>query len=371
MHIYIALFFITALLFHCGFNCKNKFLKILIITIGIVIPSYIAAVRDLSVGKDLRVYVQYQFAVAQYTSSFLEYQSIVNTDFLYAVLTFIIAHVFGNINTLLFCIQFINFLCFTFMLDKKINKKYVFIVSFIYMILFFMRSLNIVRQHLAISMILVFYTLYTENKKTKAYLFFVIGTLFHSSAIFSILIPIMYTLENKKSRVNYLLKVLIILTIIIIFLTSTYFLNFYRDISFLKKLSTLSYSGFVNNSFELDKIDTIFKLFFLFLFIMLVYKNPKKVNKSDFYIDMMIIDFITYEFNIFIKYSERLSFYFGIIAYLFLVPKLGEYIKGDKKSKRIIVNSILVCIMLVYYILKFVYQNAGDTFPYHSNILNI
>ena len=86
---------------------------------------------------------------------------------------------------------------------------------------------------------------------------------------------------------------------------------------------------------------------------------------------MMIIDLITYELNIFIAFSERLSMYFGIIVYLFFIPQLSKFVKGNKKIKYIITNILLIFIMLGYYLLKFVYQNAGNTFPYQSSILNI
>ena len=88
-----VLMFVTSLFFlkiACIFRKNNKLLFLLFSIIGILLPCLLAAFRDLSIGTDIKVYIQPLFNSASWYSDFYTYflhpNSSIN-DILYLLLT--------------------------------------------------------------------------------------------------------------------------------------------------------------------------------------------------------------------------------------------------------------------------------------------
>lgn len=365
---YLFLLFFSPLSFYLYKQCSSKFLKKLFLLISIFIPCIIAGMRDINIGTDLKVYVNYQYIITKNFDNFISYISFLQVDFMYGLLTFISSKIIYDFNFHLFIIQLINTICFVkfinsvkFNTDSNLNYALAF---FIYLVTFYFKSLNLVRQHLAISFILLFYTYYLKGKNKTAIIFFIISVLFHSSAIIALLIPIILNITKKNNDFNKVSIVILFSTLLISLFGFNWIFKLIIDLGFFKNIATLN-AGFLNHSFEFDKIDSFFKIFWIIVFLLLSKTKKDKIYNYSFLICLSFVDIILYEYNIFVMFGDRLALYFTTLIYTSFIPQLFISFKKDNLNK-IFFTLVVIIMFFTYFILKYVYQNAGAIYPYAS-----
>lgn len=370
MSTYVFLFCISPFLMMIAkkMNKQNVFRSICIL-FALLIPCIIAGCRNLTVGTDVSVYVNYQFNKALKAEKMFLFLN-ENGDKLYALLTYFIAKTFGNIHVLLFVIQLINIIpIYILIKDENVSLPMAF---FIYLSFIYLKSFNLVRQFLAISFTILAFVSLKNNKYFLTVCWMIIAYFFHSSSIIMLLVFYLYKISGKDSKDTISFFTVLMYCLIISFVFFPVFIRFVRTIPMFSNITTLMNSSYENNFIRIDKIDTFFRIFWILLigYLNKKYLLSKKIDNYSFYYRLMIIDLIFYSYNIFISYAERISFYFGPIAYILLIPQLIKVLKKDNKNY-FIFNCFIFVVFFAYFYLKYIYQNAGGVNPYTSVILGI
>ena len=218
MYIVVLLFAVISEKYANKKNKKDKIIFGINTFLVIVIPAVMAGLRSIDVGKDTAGYVfnAFEFAVNKYR--IIDIINYCDVEPLYAIINLIVASVTDNINVLLFVIQLlINTIFFIACYNLKDNQSYASPYT-LFIILFFNKSLNMVRQTIAIGFILLAYGQAVNNKFIRYFVLNIIAVLFHKTAI--IAFPIFFILKlinSKNSKKNIFIIVCISISIIILF----------------------------------------------------------------------------------------------------------------------------------------------------------
>ena len=365
MFAYLIIFIISPLCLLIRNKLKNKLGKVFLLLIAILIPCFFAGVRKNNIGTDINVYVKYQYDIALKANSFLSYLAMAKIDKLYAIVSYFITVLFKNFNILLFFLQLIEslcFFCFLKIIDEKIEDFDTPLAYLIYLMIFFTRSLNLVRQHLAISLVFVSFALFIKKKKILSVVFIILAFLMHSTAIIGTVILGLYAFNESKFKEKRIIPCIIIVAICFLLIFFNNVISIISNIKLFASVATLKNVEYIKSEISIDIIDTFSKLLCLTI-ILVLKKNKFNINSYSFILTLLIIDFLTYEINIYITNGERLSLYFGNLAYILFLPQIKKCFRKDFHNQTI-VNAIIIIYFCAYFYLKFMYQNAGAIFPY-------
>lgn len=370
MIIYIITFAVSCLFTYIAekYITKSKKIFVLLSLFAILLPSIIAGVRDITIGYDVGLYGVNYFQLAVNSDSFAEYRAICDTDFGYAALNYIVSRVTDNIHWFLFVIEFIIVVLVYLFAYSHREKHPMWLTMLAFFTIFYSNSLNILRQSLALA-IIIFGTRYAENSKFLKYLITtIIATMFHATAIVALPIYFLFKLENLKRKNTY--KVFTVLIIVFIMF------NFFSIIETLVNMGILSNRFlsyvyvFSENATDFGYIEGTLRLAIIFI-CLITYKSKIQFDhKNATYIYMLIIDFMLMQLTLISGSAQRLAYYYGYPALLYMIPQLTVGFKNDKSNKWII-NSFTIILLLAYWYLQYVYQNFGSTYPYTSIILGI
>ena len=134
---------------------KNKVAIQILSLLAILLPALLAGLRASDIGTDVEYYIINNFEVARHVSSFKNYLPLIYAkEPLYLAIVYIIAKVFGNIQVLLFTFSFLTILFVYLSVWKWKKNLSVPLFLLIYYFLYYNDSLNIIRQHLAMAIIL-------------------------------------------------------------------------------------------------------------------------------------------------------------------------------------------------------------------------
>lgn len=250
---------------------------------------------------------------------------------------------------LVYAILTVYFL-YRIMSKMKLNK-FIFISTFIFMILPY--SFNIMRQVLAIVLVMYSFIHLFENKNIKSLLLLVLAIMFHKPAI--ILIPIYLChlfIKNKKMR--NVLMIIIYSLVVLLFLSNV--LN-------LVNIDALSrYTSYLDmEEFDYKLIfTTIIKQIPIILIFYLFRQEFKEDNKDNYtYIAIFIIGFIFLVLGAVNPTLNRLSLYFTAFNSIIIGKALNR--------KNITIVKLLFYIYLViYFLYQFYYSGICEIFPYRT-----
>ena len=207
MQIYLWVIFFSVLFAYIAGKCRNrKELFFIFSTCSLLILSIFAGCRDLTVGFDVMFYEYSIFQSACYSSSFFE---LLNSDVstiepFFLLINYVAVQVFDNIHFVLGVISFITML-FAYMACWRYRKHVPFWLLYsIYLLLTYDSSLNIMRQYMAVSIILYAYTIMKDKGINWQFLFFsVLAVMTHFSAIFPAVIFYAYNFIPAMNKKKY------------------------------------------------------------------------------------------------------------------------------------------------------------------------
>ena len=368
-----VLMFVTSLFFlkiACIFRKNNKLLFLLFSIIGILLPCLLAAFRDLSIGTDIKVYIQPLFNSASWYSDFYTYflhpNSSIN-DILYLLLTFICQHLSKNISFLFFMIELLVVVpIYLTLLRSNKESNNIILGMFIFYMFFYNATFNMARQSIALAFSVLAMTYLNEKKDFKFILLSIIAYLFHSSAIVMLLIYIFYKYKNnikiysfKKSIVEFL--IIIAIMCFILFLPKI--LSIFISLGF----DSLKFNSILTKySMALD-INWVNTLFYVYICLIINLNEGYLKNKMQdfaFYKFMSFICIFVLQLGAVIKYSDRIGYYAFYPVLFIVLPKLApaSFRKITKQEFR---NLILItAVFIIYWLFWIVIQNYHETFPY-------
>lgn len=378
---------------------KNK-LAIIISIFIILIPSLLAGFRDQTIGTDLKTYVLPDFYYAVNSDNIEEYFEISKEEPFYTILNFVISRFTNDFHWVLFIVQLIMTTLVYITIYKQREKISMWLAMLVYMILFYTRFLNLVRQGIAVCIIILSFNFIKDKKPIKYIISIIIAMLFHRTAIIAMplyFLNLLLEKENKKSKK-------IIIGIYILLIASIFFfdiiLNVLLDINILPEKFEPYLTKYRKESFDPEIFSTLFKAIWI-IWIGFLYKNIKKEDKSaGFKFSLLILDIIFLQYSTRILNAERFSYYFGGIGAILLIPqiplemnskivrnwlekienklkiniinkmpkKLNDIVNNDKVIK-VISIIIIVFLLLLYFYWYYIKYSAGEIYPYKSSIL--
>lgn len=362
MIIYIIMFLCSLLLIYISYIINNKFIRKLLLLCGLLLPCLLAAFRNLSIGTDTSGYVFRLFNWSQYSNHFYDFVNLCLkagdlNDFGYLFITFVSYKFFGNIKFLFFISEFlVIFPIFLSLTIKSKNKSTIILGMLFFYLYIYNVSLNMVRQSIAISFLILGLTLLDTKQTKKSVLCLIIAVLFHKTAVVGGVLYLIYALikRDKKEMKVFLFLIYVISIISVLFYKEFIVLisdlNIYaHGVEYLNKYSI----------FDPKIMDTCVYVFLLLVYMFNNKEYKETIINSKFYNFMIAESLIILQFGMFIRYADRLSLYF---LYPFLInglPYLYDNQKNMQKSKL-----ILIIFFIFYWFYSFVILNLHETIPY-------
>ena len=329
---YLMYFTIILLSIICSGKKKyNKLIFTILISLLLIV---IVGFRGFSVGIDTEVYknsfdnienLNHAHPVSQdMESGFLLLFSLFSfftSDF------FIVQFVIGSITIIGFSIFIYR------------NSSNIFISFLIFFAMFFFPTMNLMRQWLAMA-IGINSVYYFKNKRIFiGYLLIAFSTIFHTTALILLIIPLIYSKINK----NIFLKFTLFLTV---------FLSIFYDQIFILIIRYLPYRYsryLLNNHFvQVEELSIRTWIYVIILLVFLFYfvKNRFQIHIHSGDIVLYLISTMLLVLFSFIgeKYYmfSRLGYYMGVFLVVSLPNILRHYIKT-----KILINIIFILAMLV------------------------
>lgn len=339
-------------------NCFSK----LVFLVFMVMPfSVVAGIRD-SVGTDYKNYVD----IINMLDSFSFYQcfqqKITEVGFaLFTKASLLIVHdckfVFFTTS---FLTLFVAFLAF----DKIKNEGSMYLSIVIYYLMFYHQSLNIMRQGIAVSFIILALVLISEGKTKRGLLSIIIAVLFHTSAIICIIFLLLYYISKvlKTQRMGWKKTVFYIGIIV-----SPVIISKLVDVGL--NLAIFShYTYYVSkNSFAGIGIGTLLEALILilpsFALPYLSWRNSEDDVFDLYYLRNVIIMFFPFSIvGYFAAWASRLNLY-TLCCFTIFLPLLFARNYSSKNIR--IIKVYYVVLIIIRYINSYLIMNYGGTFPYH------
>lgn len=352
----------------------QKTTQIITAVLVITIPALIAGLRDYSIGFDVQVYAKTVFENATLSSDIFElFNRFESMEKGFLLIAYLVSRFFSDVHFFLFFISI--FIQIFIYLSLYRTRKFcsIFIGESVYLFIMFNASLNIMRQSIAMAIILFALTHIFDRKFFKAIIWISISCLFHSSACLAFLFIIIFIFTNEKPNLiepnitkiitknNYFLKTIIMISITI-----------FVVVLFIPITTLLIEKGFINASYlRYLQIETMsFNWKFMLVYILpypIVFMMRKKNQYGYTLLTMGVIDIISYQLQFVMYYLFRISTYFMIVRIFSLSQfRIDFYriIVSKKIRKEEIVGIIVILICFIYWISFIVINNDNSTVPY-------
>lgn len=362
MLIYLFVFLISSLFFFIAKKSNNKKTCLILEIMGLFVLSLLAGLRSNTIGTDVNVYVASIYNICAKGTSISEVLKYFNVETGYVAFTKLFTTLGLSFSTFLFAIEFF-ILAFSFYGIKRIFKNSYITGFLIFLLLFYNRSLNIVRQSMAISLIIFSIPYLIEKKYFKYLACIVMAYFFHKTAVFFIFAIIFAKYCKNDMKNNILFFIGTVITSVVILFGFDKIINIMASIGLVSTKYTFYLSNFVNSAFSISFIDL-----FLVTVLIVAYLFYKKVfDKKSPYCNLFYY-FLCFDFLCLIvsgKYiaTFRLGYYYEIPALMFFLNNISCVFKNNRK------NFLGVAIAFAFWYCMYVIGNDGNTVPYLINTL--
>lgn len=366
MYIYLIVFLASGLLIYMG---EEKFQEIkvisyLLIIVAIFLPSYLAGVRDYTIGTDVLGYgnIWFHNAVTSFDfHTYIEWATSSSIASLYACFNYLISRFTTNPHYFYFWYSFVeNIVAFS---AVQRNKDIIDPLDgwMTYLFLYFNFTLNILRNGMALLILLWGFKYIRKSELWKFLIVVFIASLFHSSAYLGIIVYVLY--QTMKKTNTFILKESVYGILLIIVLFYKQFFSLLQQIPFLSN----RYAAYLNTS-DTQRGGFLIHLIILCMPILIIYEITRSqilTYKSEYLGLRSIIIFSTILSLMSIVSSDllRIVNYFDIY-FIIAVPFIcGNSFKWNYKGLKI--NKLIMYLyLIVYWIVVYVVFNSGETVPY-------
>lgn len=368
---YLVCFIVTPLFTYLAekkFKEERKRIGIFFSLLAILIPSIIAGIRDLSVGVDAQIYVEPVLREIKGMSLIVAFERY-SLEKGYILLIYIISFITQNPNIALFIIHLMITTIIFVTAYKCRNKISMTIFMTVYILYMYTKSLNLIRQSLAIAIFICSLVYLFEKRYRKTLILFIIALTFHSSVIFLTIIYILFFINNL--RIKYNIKILIFILLIVI--TFIFAINMQSIMKFftveLKILPDTYYGYFSNITTENNNyVDFVIKMI-LMIIASIIVVNDK--NKEKLSINITLLECITlgliFTVSMFwigqLGEIYRIAFSFVLIGTIYIFSNIFNIVKDDLFNK-LSSYGIIVVVLLLQWIIYYVINGEASLYPY-------
>lgn len=362
---YVLTFGLSTGFLYYSEKTRNKSLKKILIILALLIPSILAGLRDYSIGNDVLLYGNKWFERSYLYSSlfdFLEKAQEYSMDIGYATVNWCISRFTNNPHVFYFAYEFLQLVVLYFALKPfkdKISLPYAYLIYFFY---YYNNSYNLLRQIMAIILVLFSYKYVVSRKLIKFIIVILLAFSFHSSSIVGLaLYPLSWTIENKQLKKIAKFGIVIGSLILV-----AGYEQVFDIVSSLGILSATKYSHYMTDS---EVGGRFVRLTYWGILLVFMWIRRKRCESSIenyrtleiYMIISAIMSLITFLGSTWII---RIAYYFDIYQVLFipyLADRMGIKFGNVKKSSGYV---ILFALVFAYWLITFVIRNGAATYPY-------
>lgn len=381
MWIYIITF-IFSILFVYVAERTGGLIKYVSLLLAILIPSIIAGLRKETIGTDVRNYVK---PIQIYATSSNNYLNYLNSDFYfpnwdrfsrfdkgYTTFAYLCSRINGSLAFNLFITEFliIALVLVGLFKFKAIRNIPVWIGMSIFYFLCYNLSFNMVRQSIAMFILIFSFTFLLERKWIIYLLLLILAVLFHKTAIFGVIPFLVYIFlygrANKNIKINYsniYVSRFTCTSIFLIFVAAVIIL-FPTLLTAVLSFAGLSNfeDGYLSNSYGLALNQIVIRLPFLCILIA-QWNRIKNNSLRYFYLVMTAIDILLSQLSGGSDFSSRIAWY-STVFYIYAIP---DEIGHEKGVRRYVLFIIVIVYCIAYWLYMYVIKNYNETVPYLFN----
>lgn len=321
---------------HIGKKLNTGFICLIF---AVLVPSILAGIRSDTVGTDILVYGKKTMEEAIASSSFAMMNRIdtTYTEYGYRLFVFLISRIFKNTGWLLFFTELVTMVFViksAYIIREKISMTK---VVAIYLFLFYHTSFNIMRQSIAMSMLLLAFCYLTEKKYVKYALITLLALSIHSfSIIMSVIILALYVLEFIYRRRWQ--KVLAICLICLLTLSIQYMIPLISGFLGGGLERYVRYMQEENNNASiwivLLSASFLIKVFLFITTTMILRKNNALATDTDTLFLVTFIGVLMTLFQVYIGMAYRVGEYLGFFLCIY-IPRIFNYRIKIKKEQAV------------------------------------
>lgn len=377
MLVYLLSFLVSLLLI--GFTeKKHKTVFIIASVAAVLIPCMVAALRADSVGTDIGVYVRPMFENARNALNFSQYWNsswfsvwhykyVYEHEFGFSALLYLVARLTGSMGCVLFFIQAFTVVPIYVALSLDRKKAPVWPGMLVYYLLYFNSTLNMMRQWMAMGVLLLAYQLLLRKKYGGCMLLFCVAFLFHySSLIFLPIVAVWWFLRQFQKRTLVQGSVILSTRMLMVFLIFAFGVLVLLNLKLILQLVvSLGLDRFTNylqgEALSLMLSQLILRLPVLCITLLSWKRLRKATPEAHFLLAMLLLDVLAAQIVSIAKYALRISYFFASFSVL-LVPYLFKYQKTrfEKTAAMLSLSGFFV----LYWFYFYIYTGAHETYPY-------
>lgn len=365
---YLIIIAISTALVYLSFKVEektdNKLLIFVSKAVAILFPAIIAGIR-YDVGTDYKGVYEPLF---EEILSGETLQRIRTFEIGYILLNRLVIWLGGNFNVLMFLASLLTIIPIYIGLSHYKKKICVPLAFFLFMLLFYQKSFNLVRQMIAVAFVFLGFTYLdfkNDDKKhiaiqcLKYFACVIVAGLFQRTSFVMLIIPFI-----REIYANPRLKVLSIASYVVLLVV---ILNFKAIGEFLTQFDSFKY--YANYFKGIGKPDISIAYFIRVIPVIIpfffVRKKITEDRQMNFLYSMTVIGCILLLLGYLTQtYGERISYYFSI----FQIVMFPYYIRCLKDNKFLYIASIILIILfnMAMWFYDYIYMKRDETIPYKT-----
>lgn len=355
MVFYFLLSIVTAVFSELSVKTRKEY-SIFFGMVSVLIPSFFAGIR-YGIGTDYFVTYSPFF---ESLKKGITYNDLTRTTLEpgYVLINKFVVLIGGSFQWVLFIASLITIIFIRQSILYYRDKLNVGLATFIFMLLYYQPSFNIVRQMMAVAITLYAYRYIYEKKPFKFAFFIVVASLFHISALIVLSFYILfYIFTNKKYRWIELLIYILTFYLVFNFETLQPLLSSIgipiRYMGYLRKVSNFT----ISVGLLLRTVPYILSFGMLWKYVK---KNKIIIFNIKLFVLGSIIRLIVYmtQFD-----ADRIALYF-LIPQIIFIPMLSKYYKRSFAS--LVAVSVMIFTVIALWYFDYIYMNRNATVPYVS-----
>lgn len=364
MIIYITMFIISIICTYVSTKVNNKYVKILMQILA-TIPFVVVSAIRYDVGTD------YFFRYVPDYNIFVNKGTVASLEPLFVLLIKACILISENYATLFIATSIIiNSLIM--MTIFKYSKKPVISVIIFFCGGFYFESMNLVRQYIAMAIILCGYKVLLMEKKKFLYLICIlIATMFHSMSAF-FLIALFF--DKKVIKFKWMLVLILLIVVLGGYIGDI--VEFVINNTPLKNITNIQkYVKYFKTNGDLH-LSTIIVEAVIYAFIYLMYKTTESQNidkEAKFFVNMQTITILCTVMNIHFELFFRISLLFSMfqilsIPYFWNLNKNKQYTikKYNIKYMTTVLTVMVLCFMTTRTVFSYIIKRASEILPYKT-----
>lgn len=339
--ILMSIISIIYLITHFAVKNKEKGERLFVI-VTFVLFFILLGFRSFSFGNDTKTYVAFFEQVLTSTDNILKYGYFENG---YVILNILLTKITTNPRVLIVLLSLLNCLVMARVILKESHDKYLSVIMYIGL-MFLYDSTTMLRQFLALTIVVAAYKYVKERKIIKFALLILLASQFHTSSLICFIIYPLYKLKLDKKIVIGVLVLSILCTINIGTLINLASTVFKYHFGYTTRIGNIHISNIIYTLMYF----VIFAISYYFINIripknkMISRKNKKEYNDNNFYCNMFLVATCINCLGIGFDILSRIALYFNFFAILGLpnILKINLNKKYYFYSKLAIIFCVIV-----------------------------